>query len=140
MATFSLIHSADMIHRVMNEVKIREDEYDLVKTVSSQIRGLQQSKKLARRERRLLIKGDVLHASDASSVYLFVFTDVILVARPIKDGDDLLWSLDELSGVCRLLEVVYEKATGRFVLFLLLHLLNTPSRRVYLLSHPHVIG
>jgi hypothetical protein len=31
MGTFSLVHSADMVLRVMAEVRAREDEYDAVK-------------------------------------------------------------------------------------------------------------
>ena len=41
----------------MNEVKAREDQYDLVKDILAQIRGLPPSIQLAKRERRLLAHG-----------------------------------------------------------------------------------
>lgn len=41
----------------MNEVKAREDEYDLVKEISKGIEGLPSTTHLARRERRLLAHG-----------------------------------------------------------------------------------
>lgn len=50
-----------MIVHVMHEVKIREEEYDFVKDMSSRIEGLLPSVQLARRERRLLWYGDMVH-------------------------------------------------------------------------------
>jgi hypothetical protein len=44
----------------MREVKVREDEYDLVNDLLSRIRGLPASLSLARRERRLLARGRLL--------------------------------------------------------------------------------
>jgi hypothetical protein len=41
----------------MTEVKIREDEYDLIKNIAGRIQGLPSSVQLARRERRLLTEG-----------------------------------------------------------------------------------
>ena len=43
----------------MTEVKIREDEYNLLKTFSSRIQGLPSANNLATRERRLLHSGPV---------------------------------------------------------------------------------
>jgi hypothetical protein len=45
----------------MNEVKTREDEYNLVKNISAHIQGLSPSVQLARRERRLLAHGLLRH-------------------------------------------------------------------------------
>ncbi|KAH9475165.1 RhoGEF domain-containing protein gxcJ [Psilocybe cubensis] len=57
LSTFSLSRSTDMVIRVMTEVKIREDEYNLLKLFSSRIQGIPFSKGLATRERRLLHSG-----------------------------------------------------------------------------------
>ena len=43
--------------RVMQEVKVREEEYNLTKDLTSVIEGLGSPSSLARRERRLLIRG-----------------------------------------------------------------------------------
>lgn len=48
-----------MIIRVMSEVKLREDEYDLVKEIASSILGLPLPTQLAKRERRLLTQGSL---------------------------------------------------------------------------------
>ncbi|KAJ7207982.1 hypothetical protein GGX14DRAFT_455073 [Mycena pura] len=58
--TFALLHSTEMIIKVMTEVKIREDEYDLVKSISQRIKGLPSSASLARRGRRLLCQGQLI--------------------------------------------------------------------------------
>lgn len=58
--TFSLLHSATMVVRVMREVKLREEEYTFVKELVSRIQGLPESVQLMRRERRLVAHG-VLH-------------------------------------------------------------------------------
>lgn len=60
LSTFSLVHSTDMIIHVLHEVKVREDEYDLIKSISVRIQGLPPSVQLATRERRLLHHG-LLH-------------------------------------------------------------------------------
>ncbi|KAF8966078.1 hypothetical protein BDZ97DRAFT_1993886 [Flammula alnicola] len=65
LSTFSLSRSTDMVIRVMTEVKIREDEYNLLKAFSSRIQGLSSSNDLATRERRLLHSGP-LAVSDFS--------------------------------------------------------------------------
>ena len=57
LSTFSLSRSTDMVIRVMTEVKIREDEYNLLKVFSSRIQGLPAGNSLATRERRLLYSG-----------------------------------------------------------------------------------
>jgi serine/arginine repetitive matrix protein 2 len=110
MATFSLVHSADMVFRIMEEVKAREDEYDAVKAIAEQIAGLQQAEKLARRERRLLHQGQ-LAQTEGAPLYLFVFTDVLLATTADED-EDHRWMLNERAGVCRLLEVL-EPSLGK---------------------------
>ncbi|KAJ7086437.1 Dbl homology domain-containing protein [Mycena belliarum] len=57
--TFVLLHSTEMVIKVMTEVKIREDEYDLVKSISRRIKGLPSSAPLAKRGRRLLFHGQL---------------------------------------------------------------------------------
>ena len=46
-----------MVFRVMQEVKAREEEHDLIKGLASSIEGLASQSSLARRERRLLMQG-----------------------------------------------------------------------------------
>ncbi|KAJ7666899.1 Dbl homology domain-containing protein, partial [Mycena polygramma] len=58
--TVALLHSTEMVIKVMTEVKIREDEYDLVKSMSQRIKGLPPSVSLAKRGRRLLFQGQLL--------------------------------------------------------------------------------
>ncbi|RDB22057.1 hypothetical protein Hypma_010962 [Hypsizygus marmoreus] len=60
LSTLSLLHSADMVIRVMTEVKAREDEYELIKKFSTCVQGLPSSVQLATRERRLLQQGTLL--------------------------------------------------------------------------------
>lgn len=43
--------------RVMQEVKVREEEYDKIKDLASTIEGLASPSSLARRERRLVVRG-----------------------------------------------------------------------------------
>ena len=57
LSTFSLSRSTDTVIGVMTEVKIREDEYKLLKTFASRVQGLSASHDLATRERRLLHSG-----------------------------------------------------------------------------------
>ncbi|KAK7028337.1 DH domain-containing protein [Favolaschia claudopus] len=57
--TLALVHSTELIIKVMTEVKIREDEYDLVKSLSRRIQGLPPSVSLAKRGRRLLCQGQL---------------------------------------------------------------------------------
>ncbi|KAF7328884.1 DH domain-containing protein [Mycena venus] len=68
--TLALVHSTEMVIKVMTEVKVREDEYDLVKSMSQRIKGLPSSVSLAKRGRRLLCEGQLL----------WVRTDPCLVA------------------------------------------------------------
>jgi hypothetical protein len=51
MGTFSLVHSADMVLRVMAEVRAREDEYDAVKALAAAIGGLPHAGRPARPRR-----------------------------------------------------------------------------------------
>lgn len=68
LSTFSLSRSTDMVIRVMTEVKIREDEYNLLKVFSSRVQGLSHSNGLATRERRLLYSGPLTLMLENSSV------------------------------------------------------------------------
>src|ERR1700690_3441403 len=61
-----------MIIRVMSEVKFREDEYDLVKDISTRIHGLPSSAQLAKRERRLLAQGTLYFRRSAHHLLNFV--------------------------------------------------------------------
>lgn len=47
--------------RIMTEVKIREDEYELVKGLSTRIRDLPADLELPRRDRRLIMEGALRH-------------------------------------------------------------------------------
>ncbi|KAF7361401.1 DH domain-containing protein [Mycena sanguinolenta] len=58
--TLALVHSTEIVIKVMTEVKVREDEYDLVKGMSRRIKGLSSSVSLAKRGRRLLCQGQLL--------------------------------------------------------------------------------
>ncbi|KAI0065141.1 hypothetical protein BV25DRAFT_140206 [Artomyces pyxidatus] len=60
LSTFSLLHSTETMIRVMREVKIREEEYELVKDRLGRIQGLPSSIPIASRERRLLARGRLL--------------------------------------------------------------------------------
>ena len=53
----SLVSSMRTMFRVMQEVKAREEEYNLVKGLASAIEGLASPSSLAKRDRRLLIRG-----------------------------------------------------------------------------------
>jgi serine/arginine repetitive matrix protein 2 len=55
--TVSLASSMKTVFRVMQEVKTREEEHDLIRGLVSAIQGLASASSLARRERRLLIRG-----------------------------------------------------------------------------------
>lgn len=55
--TVSLVSSMKTTLRVMQEVQSREGEYNLVKDLASTIEGLSSPSSLARRERRLLMRG-----------------------------------------------------------------------------------
>jgi hypothetical protein len=57
LATFSLLHCTETIIRVMREVKLQEEEYELVKDRLGHIKGLPTSVQLAHRSRRLLARG-----------------------------------------------------------------------------------
>ena len=50
LSTFALSRSTDMVIRVMTEVKIREDEYILLKTFAARVQGLLSPSELATRE------------------------------------------------------------------------------------------
>ncbi|KAL8281063.1 hypothetical protein RQP46_006421 [Phenoliferia psychrophenolica] len=71
-STLSLLHSTDSMIRVMQEVKTREDEYEEAKVLELRIRGLPESFKLARRDRRLVAHGPLrrVHISDRDRTIL----------------------------------------------------------------------
>lgn len=56
LSTLCLLRSTDLIIKVMAEVKVREDEYEFVKSITESIPGLAD---IARRDRRLLHQGQV---------------------------------------------------------------------------------
>ncbi|KAL5480440.1 hypothetical protein ACEPAI_1710 [Sanghuangporus weigelae] len=66
LATFSLLHSATMVVRVLREVKLREEEYAFVKDLLSRIQGFANLTGLVRRERRLIAHGALqrVHVSE----------------------------------------------------------------------------
>jgi hypothetical protein len=98
----------------MDEVKAREEEYDTIKMVSTRLHGLPFADKLARRERRLLIRGEVECVTPGmTSAYVFVFTDVLLIAQAFEDEGESWWCHDERQGVARLLEVVHIGSAGK---------------------------
>ncbi|KIL55619.1 hypothetical protein M378DRAFT_90630 [Amanita muscaria Koide BX008] len=66
--TFSLLQSIDVIVRVMTEVKLREDEYDMMKELLSKIQGLPPGLSLATRERRLLCQGQLYLVRESHQV------------------------------------------------------------------------
>ena len=57
LATFSLLHCTETVIRVMREVKLQEEEYELVKDRLGHIKGLPTSVQLAHRSRTLLARG-----------------------------------------------------------------------------------
>ncbi|KAI0300635.1 hypothetical protein B0F90DRAFT_1721919 [Multifurca ochricompacta] len=59
LATFSLLHCTETMIRVMREVKLQEEEYELVKDRLRHIKGLPASLQLAHRSRRLLARGRI---------------------------------------------------------------------------------
>ncbi|KAI0739440.1 hypothetical protein C8Q80DRAFT_1198706 [Daedaleopsis nitida] len=67
LAAKSLLYSTRMVIKVMEEVKLREDEYDFVKDLASRINGLSPEVPLARRARRLLWYGYLIQSDAASS-------------------------------------------------------------------------
>ncbi|KAH0580527.1 hypothetical protein H2248_002020 [Termitomyces sp. 'cryptogamus'] len=66
MPTLALVRSTEMFIRVMTEVKLREDEYDMIQQFAARIQGLPSSSHLATRERRLLHHG-VLYLVDVEA-------------------------------------------------------------------------
>jgi hypothetical protein len=68
LATFSLLHCTETIIRVMREVKLQEEEYELVKDRLGHIKGLPASLQLAHRSRRLLARGRLERENPAGNV------------------------------------------------------------------------
>ncbi|KAI7938578.1 hypothetical protein MJO28_014157 [Puccinia striiformis f. sp. tritici] len=56
-ATVCLLHATDSMIRVLEEVKEREDEYEMLRAMEGRVKGLPAGFKLARRDRRLLAQG-----------------------------------------------------------------------------------
>lgn len=120
LSTFSLLHSTNMIIRIMSEVKLREDEYDSVKDIASRIDNLPLSARLAKRERRLLTQGlldldpsqttpiDFATSSTRILAQVFVFTDLVIFAQPIsrkRSKKAQEWRLLDRIGVVRILAI-----------------------------------
>lgn len=61
------MHSTDVVIRILREVKTREEDYELVKSVLSNVQGLHPQHQLARRERKLIAHGSLLRICDALS-------------------------------------------------------------------------
>jgi hypothetical protein len=57
LATFSLLHCTETVISVMREVKLQEEEYELVKDRLRHIKGLPATLQLVHRSRRLLARG-----------------------------------------------------------------------------------
>ncbi|KAL0576636.1 Protein T2 [Marasmius crinis-equi] len=69
LSTLTLVHSTNLMIKVLTEVKTREDEYGYIQDISQRIVGLPHNLGLPRRERRLLCQGEVnLVEAPASSV------------------------------------------------------------------------
>ena len=86
----SLLHSTDAMIRVMQEVKSREDDYDEAEALQSRIRGLPDGFQLARRDRRLLVQGQVhqVHLRDKDRALLE--TDAFASATvPQRKGSEI---------------------------------------------------
>ena len=60
LSMFSLLHSTEMVIRVLQSVKLREMEYLTIKTLATKIQGLPMEFELASRERRLIAQGPLL--------------------------------------------------------------------------------
>ncbi|KAF8882991.1 hypothetical protein BD779DRAFT_1802132 [Infundibulicybe gibba] len=56
-STFTLVHRTNMVIKIMTDVKVREDEYELMKDLCSSIKGIPQAAHIASRERRILAHG-----------------------------------------------------------------------------------
>ncbi|PIL34361.1 hypothetical protein GSI_03136 [Ganoderma sinense ZZ0214-1] len=67
LSSISLLYSTRMAVRVMEEVKVREEEYDFVKDLATRVDGLSSTVPLARRARRLLWYGALLYPEPATS-------------------------------------------------------------------------
>ncbi|KAJ7471946.1 Dbl homology domain-containing protein [Mycena latifolia] len=98
--TFALLHSTEMVIKVMTEVKIREDEYDLMKSISRRIKGPPSSLPLARRGRRLLFHGQLLRVradhEGLSVVDSILFDDSRKSrAEPPKRSSNLVHAIQE---------------------------------------------
>ncbi|KAL5514024.1 hypothetical protein ACEPAG_2785 [Sanghuangporus baumii] len=83
LATFSLLHSATMVVRVLREVKLREEEYAFVKDLLSRIQGFANLTGLVRRERRLIAHGALqrVHVSERTKDLLEGISTVDVSSR-----------------------------------------------------------
>lgn len=91
LSTFSLSRSIEFVLKVMTEVKIREDDYDFLKTFASKIRGLTPASGLATRERRLLHSGPLqLVISDLRDLSGESVSGVSTVSKRISRSSRLL--------------------------------------------------
>lgn len=60
LSMFSLLHCTEMMIRVLQSVKSREQEYGAMKVLATRIQGVPLEFQLARRERRLVAQGPLL--------------------------------------------------------------------------------
>ncbi|KAJ4490670.1 Dbl homology domain-containing protein [Lentinula aciculospora] len=58
--TLMLVHATTLVVKTLQTVKAREEEYELIKSISERIDGLPTATNLARRDRRLLCHGQLL--------------------------------------------------------------------------------
>ncbi|KAF8314825.1 uncharacterized protein EI90DRAFT_3159384 [Cantharellus anzutake] len=65
LSMFSLLHSTELVIRVLQTVKLRESEYTTVKHLAAKIHGLPTEFELASRERRLIAQGPLLRLRPA---------------------------------------------------------------------------
>lgn len=63
LGVFSLLHCTEMMIRVLQSVKSREQEYSAIKALAARIQGIPPEFQLARRERRLIAQGPLLRLS-----------------------------------------------------------------------------
>lgn len=114
----------------MQEVKIREEEYDRVKDLSARISGIPANMRLANRERRLLMHGPARLTGGSTSgsetsltdrriprmsadpgAYddvqgvACIFTDLMLLASSHDSRKDTSWVLLKADGLSRVLGV-----------------------------------
>ncbi|TDL16312.1 hypothetical protein BD410DRAFT_844516 [Rickenella mellea] len=131
LSAFSLFHSTNMVIRVMEDVKLREQEYLQIKVMLSGIDGLTVlvSNQLASRERKLLVHGvlEQVYINDESvqdsnignklpgfidslpyiSVYTIVLSDLVILAtqNDPHSASEKTWRLLDHIGTSKILAI-----------------------------------